>query len=105
MNEVLFRFTLSNAILGDLEIDEPDGWKDATLKLERDKEFHSLVEFYDQSFTFYGNPRLRYDAGYEYIMTVLETQGPDADIGILVELSESAGDDWETLFDGLLDLS
>src|SRR6478609_8033758 len=105
MNENIFRFTLSNTTEGSLVISEPDGWKDATLKLERDKEFHSLVEFYDQVFTFYGSEHEKYNGGYEYITTILRSQGPDADVRVLVELSEDEGTTYETLFDGLLDLS
>src|SRR6478609_3357257 len=105
MNELLFRFTLNNAIEGTHSINEPDGWKDATLKLERDPEYHSLVEFYDQVFISYGGPNDKYDGGYDYILNVLNTQGPDADINILTELSDDGGDTWETLNNGLIDLS
>lgn len=105
MNELVFRFTLNNSVEGQLVINEPDGWAEAKLKLERDKEYHSIVEFYEQPLTFYGSPHARYDGGYEYVLNILETQGPDADVNFLVEISDDAGDTYETLFTGLIDLS
>lgn len=105
MNELVLRFTLSNAIEGSLVISEPDGWADAKLKLERDKEYHSIVEFYEQPLTFYGAPDAKYNGGYEYLLNILETQGPDADVSFLVEISDDQGDTYETLFTGLIDVS
>lgn len=104
MNELLFRFTLNNSVLGSLVIAEPIGWKEATLKLERHPEFHSLVELYDQPFTFYGGPTHQYNGGYEYLLSVLSTQGPDADIIVTVEISDDQGVTYELFFEGLIDL-
>lgn len=103
MNEVQFKFTLNNTIYGVNVIDEPIGWDDALLKLQRDKEFFGIIEYYDDPLTFHEGDGL--DGGYVYIKNVLETQGPDADITILVEISNDDGETYEQLFDGLVDLS
>jgi len=45
-----FKFTLSHAIKGTLEISEPINWVNAVLKLERHEDFHSLIEYFDGAF-------------------------------------------------------
>lgn len=97
---MIYRFTLNNSILGSHEISELDGWEDAKLKLERDKNFHSLVEYFDGSFIFYGNNGV-VDGGYDYINEVDQTQGPDAVLEITIELSLN-GYSYTTLFNGLV---
>ncbi len=110
MSFPLFRFTLSNTTEGTLEIKEPEGWDDGTLKLERNKEYHSLVEFWDQ-------PLLFDDAeasdmvtgailpgGLEWIKNIEYTQGVGAIINIEIEISEDDGDTYERIFYGLLAL-
>lgn len=97
-----FRFTLSHTILGSLEITEPDGWRDAVLKLERDKNFHSLIEYFDGSFIFYGNDG-EVNGGIDFIREVERTYGFDADLNILIEITVD-GYTYETVFTGLLKL-
>ena len=99
----LFRFTLNNATAGSLVISEPGGWDEAVLKLERNQEFHSLVEFYDQPLTFYGQSS-NGNGGLDYIREIEKSQGPDAQITILIEISQDDGDTYETVFDGLIDI-
>lgn len=99
----LFRFTLNNAMAGSLVISEPGGWDEAVLKLERNQEFHSLVEFYDQPLTFYGQSS-EGNGGLDYIREIERSQGPDAQITILIEISQDEGDTYETVFDGLIDI-
>jgi len=103
MSFPLFRFTLSNDTAGTLVISEPGGWDEAKLKLERNKEFHSLVEFYDQPLTFYGDD-ISHDGGIQYIRTIEQTQGIDAQISLLIELSQDEGDTYEVVFEGLLSI-
>lgn len=100
---MLFRFTLNNTIEGSHVVSDPDGWKEIKLKLERHKEFHSLVEVVELPLIFYRSSDL-VDGGYEYIRNVELTQGVDAIIEILVEVSEDQGDTYETFFEGLLEL-
>jgi len=103
MSFPLFRFTLSNDTAGTLVISEPGGWDEAKLKLERNKEFHSLVEFYDQPLTFYGDD-ISHDGGIQYIRTIEQTQGIDAQISLLIELSQDEGDTYDVVFEGLLSI-
>jgi hypothetical protein len=100
----LFRFTLNNSIAGSLQISEPGGWDEAVLKLERNQEFHSLVEFYDQPLTFYGQSS-NGNGGLDYIREIERSQGPDAQITILIEISQDEGVTYETVFDGLIDIT
>jgi hypothetical protein len=101
---MLFRFTLSNDIEGAHIITDPDGWKEIKLKLERDKEYHSLVEVVELPLIFYRSSDL-VDGGYDYIRNVENTQGIDALIQILIEVSEDQGQTYDTFFNGLLELS
>lgn len=100
----LFRFTLSNTTAGSVVISEPGGWEQAVLKLERDEVYHSLVETYDQPLTFYGQDGSE-NGGLDYIKAVKNSQGPDAQITILVEISDNEGTSYSTAFIGLLDIS
>lgn len=99
---MIFRFTLSNDTLGRQEISEPDGWKDAVLKLERHEEFHSLIEYFDGEFIFYGDNG-QDNGGIDYIKAA-EQLGINEEVTITIELSFD-GVDYETLFIGQLDLS
>lgn len=49
-----FRFTLIHSS-GSQEISEPGGWKEIKVILDRDAEYHCLIEFFEVSFTYYGN--------------------------------------------------
>lgn len=100
----LFRFTLNNTIAGSLVISEPGGWDDAVLKLERNEEYHSLVEFYDQPLMFYGESS-EGNGGLNYIVAIENSQGPDAQITIRIEVSEDFGGTYGVLYDGLLDIT
>jgi len=85
------------------EINEPDGWKESILKLERDKDYRSLVEFFEGSFIFYGDNGV-VNGGIEFIKALELVYGPDVSIEMLIELTE---DDytWDQVFLGQLDLS
>lgn len=98
-----FRFTLNNSIAGQMVITEPGGWDNSVLKLERNKVFHSLVEYYDQPFTFIGD-NTEGDGGLDYIKEIERSQGPDAQITVEVEISVDGGATYETLFEGLIDI-
>lgn len=100
---MLFRFTLNNTIEGSHVISDPDGWKEIKLKLERDKEYHSLVEMVELPLRFY-RTNDSVDGGYDYITNIEQTQGIDALIELLIEVSEDNGVTYETFFNGLLEL-
>lgn len=84
-------------------INEPDGWRDSTLKLERDKLFHSLIEHFEGSFIFYGNNG-RINGGYHFLKDWDAQDGPDADITLVIEYSDNNVDFYE-IFTGQLDMS
>lgn len=82
-----FRFVLSHAESGtSLEITEPDGWKDATIKLDRHEEFHSLIEYFDGSFIFYGNNGI-VNGGIEYIKDIIRNYGIDTTLLIDIDFT------------------
>lgn len=89
------------------EISEPDGWKGAKIKLERDKDFYSLIEHYEGSaggaFVFYGDNG-QVDGGINFIKNIEQNIGFDSNIEFL---SEFAPDDvnYQEIFRGLLDIS
>lgn len=98
-----FRFTLDNAIEGTQVINEPDGWKDIKIKLERDGEYHSLIEVIDTQFFAYNQNNI-VDGGRIYLKNIEDTQGINAVVNILVELTED-GTTWDEVFTGNIDLS
>lgn len=100
---MIFRFILSHEILGSKEISEPIGWLQTKLTIERHKDFGSLVEYFNGTFTFYGNDGEN-DGGIDFIRQVEKTYGVDAYLGITIEV---APDNYvfENVFIGQLDLS
>lgn len=93
-----FKFTVFDSTIapGGLVINQPLGWKDAKLVLERDKNYHSLIEYFKGDFIWYGS-------ALSYLQQVATTQGVDALVRVLIEIQFAAA--FETLFDGLIDLS
>lgn len=104
MANPIFKFTLSHAIAGSLLISEPDGWKDAKIKLERHADFHSLIEYFDGTFTFYGDNG-RDNGGIDFIRNVEQTYGFDTTLLITITISTDSGYTYQTVFTGQLDLS
>lgn len=100
---MVFRFTLNHEVLGSHEIDEVDGWKDCKIKLERHKDFHSLLEYFEGDFIFYGSNGV-VDGGLDFIKEVEQAYGVDATIEILIEVSFD-GYSYQELFTGQLNLS
>lgn len=100
---MLWRFTLSHEVLGELEISEPDGFLESKLTLERHADFASLVEHFTGDFIFYGDDGEN-NGGIDFIRQVESTYGVDAYLGILIELAPD-NYTFETVFQGQLDLS
>lgn len=93
-----FKFTVFNEGLypDGVVINHPMGWYESLLKMERHKDFHSLVEFFESSFLWYG-------AGREIILAIEDDQGVDAKIRLLAQIRFNGV--WDTIFDGQLDVS
>jgi hypothetical protein len=81
-----FRFILSHEIEGSIEISEPDGWRDAVLKLDRHETFHSLIEYFEGSFIFYGNNGV-VNGGIDFIKSIIRTYGIDTTIEITIDIT------------------
>lgn len=98
-----FRFTLQyeSEIV---EINEPDGFADATMKLARDKDFHSLIEFFEGSFIFYGKKVGQVDGGIHTIKEWEQIGGPDVTILIFIDFTYDENNFFQ-LFSGQLDIS
>lgn len=94
-----YRFTFFNTTLapGGQVVAQPVGWKDASISLTRDPNYHSLVEFFKGSFIWFGSAR-------QFIRDVEDVEGPDAQIRVLIELSFD-GSTFQTVFDGTVDVS
>lgn len=93
-----FRWTLFNDTLypTGIEVNEPSGWADCELTLERDKDYYSLVELFEGQFIWFGEAKTKIDL-------IRNTQGPDAKAGIIIELTYDSST-YMPVFDGLLDL-
>lgn len=87
----------------DSYINEPDGWRDCILKLERDKVFHSLIEHFEGSFIFYGDNGV-INGGYQILKDWDLSDGPDADINMTVDYTDNDTEFFE-IFSGQLDMS
>lgn len=99
-----FRFTLRHRASNTaIVINEPDGWKQAVLKIARDKEFYSLIEFFDGTFIYYGDNGV-INGGIHFIKALEQQYGPDVEIEQLIELAPD-DETYETVFEGQLDLS
>lgn len=104
MGNPIFRFRLIHDIAGIYEITEPEGWKDARLLLERDENFHSLIEKFDSPFLFYGNNGFE-DGGVDFIRYIEKTYGFDADLTVDIDVSFNSGISYEDIFTGLYDFT
>lgn len=104
MGNPIFRFTLRHDIEGSLEITEPDGWLDSKLKLERHEDFHSLVEYFEGAFIFYGNNGVD-NGGIDFVRFIEQNYGADATLNIDIEVSFDSAVTYEFIFVGQLDLT
>jgi len=96
----IFKFTFYHAALfpAGIVVNQPLNWKDSSIALVRDPEGHSLVEFFKGEFIWYGTAR-------EKILEVATLDGPDAKLGVKIELTETIVVVWDLVFLGGLDVS
>lgn len=82
----LSRFKLFHSSLpgGELEVENPVGWDTAIISLERDKEYHSLVEYFKGNFMWYG-------LAMRTFKTIENDYGPNAVVGITIDVSFKSG--------------
>jgi len=94
-----FRFTIFNDSLAPdgVVVKTPIGWKECKLVLERHKDYHSLIEFFEGEFIFFGDAM--------DLLTAIETaEGPDARPIVVIEVSNQINV-WEQVYSGIIDLS
>lgn len=96
-----FRWTLNNTVSGTLVLtNDPIGWDDTDLVLERNLTFHGVFEEWISDLLFHCD-----GGGKQYLDNILDTQGVDALVTLLVEYDCDDSGTFETLFDGKLNLS
>lgn len=99
----VFQFRLTHANLGTRIVSEPDGWKDAKLKLERHPDFHQLVEYFEGGFIHYGENNVDI-GGADFIRQCENLYGFNTDITEEIDVSFD-GVLYENIFTGLKDLT
>ena len=91
-----YRFTLNNSVKGSQVFTIIDGWKDLALVLERDPEFHSLVELVETPLIFLGESK-------DYVIDVADNQGVDSIVELTIDISYDELT-YTTVFEGTLSL-
>lgn len=81
-----FRFTLTHQVEGTIEISAPDGCQESILRLQRDDNFHSLIETLDGSFIFYGKKNERINGGIDFLLLCERKHGYDTEIVFKIEI-------------------
>lgn len=100
-----FRFTLSYSTGGGgatFVISEPIGWNQIALNLERDPDYHSLIENIETPLEFYSG-RTGHSGGYDALKQIRDN-GIDTRVQFLAEVTFDETT-YETVMDGLLDLT
>lgn len=100
---MIFRFSLQHDSFGTIEISEPLGWETAKLKLTRDPDYHSLVEEFEISATFYGDNGV-HNGGISIIKVTEQIYGLDTELRLIIEMSFDDGITYPLSFTGLLAL-
>lgn len=91
---MIYEFTLSHPILGDLIISEPGGWLTTKLRLQRHNDFKSIIEYFGGGenddnagdFTFYGDNGV-INGGIDFIREAIRLYGADTDVNVSIRLS------------------
>jgi hypothetical protein len=94
-----FKFTIYHNVIAPngLAIPQPLGWKDTNLSFERDKLYHSIVEYFKGTFVWYG-------LAHSTFKNIEFNYGPEALVRLVIEINYGRGWDLEPVFDGLVDL-
>jgi len=82
---------------GQLVVKNPIGWQEITISLDRDPDFHSLVEYFKGDFGWYGSARTTLKA-------IENASGLNTEVRVVLEVSFKEGV-WKLLHDGLMKLS
>lgn len=92
------RFTIGHSSLsgGSLVVENPIGWKEVVLSLERDKDYHSLVEYFKGNFMWYGE-------GMKALKQIETDYGINAVVTLTIDVSFKT-DVYTNLFQGTIKL-
>lgn len=101
MDEVNLRVTLTDQLNNSVVISEPGGWDTASLGLVRHPQLLSCIEYFKSSFQLYGSNGSE-DGGRDWVLAVEKRDGPDALIGVLVEIDSNNDLNYRTAFSGNL---
>lgn len=95
----ILRFILDNDTEGSLQVDDPLGFEEMDLVLTRDNKFFAISsELMEVELGYFGE-------GRDYLLNILDTQGPDNEVRIDIDISTDKGQTYENAFDGILDWS
>jgi hypothetical protein len=91
------RYTLNNAIEGEhITNYSPKGWEETELVLKRHEKYDGIFKDYTIKADFFCG------AGKEYIDTIYDTQGIEAEVTILIEMDCDDSGNYDTLYQGVL---
>lgn len=92
------RYILSHNDLGSTVIEEPLGWNEDEKELTRHKSYHGIFAQFSNNLRFVGN-------GYDFLKTVYDIYGINADVRLIKDERNPKTDIWERSYDGNLDFS
>lgn len=92
------RYTLYNKSLGSIEVDEPIGWTSDEKELARHEQYYGIIARFSNSLKFIGT-------GKDFIKSVYDFDGINADIQLKREEKHPQTDIWTLTYSGYLDLS
>lgn len=88
-----WRFSLDGTLK-----EQPQGWDEIAVIIERDKEIRGLIVRYTSDLVWSGN-------GYDYIIGQMQSQGFCDLVDVLIEVEQFPENGWETFFEGVIFLS
>lgn len=91
-----WRFILINSDGEETQIDDPRGWEDVTVNIERDSDWHGI--FFGYAF----NKLEFYGEGADLLKEEYETQGVDGTMNLRIEFQCSEGGRYDTFYEGQL---
>ena len=90
----ILRFILDNDTEGSLQVDDPLGFEEMDLVLTRDNKFFAISsELMEVELGYYGE-------GRDYLLNILDTQGPDNEVRVDIDISTDKGAYQELLTQG-----
>lgn len=92
------RYTLYHHLLGSQIVEEPEGWRDDEKELSRNSKYHGIFARFSNSAKYYGS-------GYDFLKTVYEIDGINANVRLTKDVKHPKTDDWVREYEGVFDFS